>query len=215
MSERRIPETLLDDATDILRDAYHDTLDIGGPNFRVMAEKVLRALPAAESVPEGMVLVPKEPTNEMLRAAVDMPEHMAADAAWPFCKNLYRTMIAAAPYMAVAESGWRTMDSAPKDGTRVIVSDGGYVGQGWFHPVEEAWLDCDGIVPTLWQPLPAPPGAAAPAEPVDLNEVVLIDALDRYAFERWATDGVLTVEKAMIAAREAVRCALSRQGEGE
>ncbi len=42
--------------------------------------------------------------------------------------------------------------------TPVIVTDGLSVfGAGWWHPREEAWLDCDGITPTHWMPLPDPP----------------------------------------------------------
>lgn len=59
--------------------------------------------------------------------------------------------------------GWRTMDSAPKDGTEIIVGGKGYAyGAMWLN---DDWfvMDSDGSVtelvepPTHWQPLPEAP----------------------------------------------------------
>lgn len=73
---------------------------------------------------------------------------------------------AAPPLARVAEVGWRSIESAPKDGTRVLVVDGGAVGEAWFDSdygwywEHTHWTDAVGpgsIMPTHWMPLPSPP----------------------------------------------------------
>ncbi len=63
-------------------------------------------------------------------------------------------------------AGWRPIESAPVDGTSVIVSNGAAVGEarfwggsGWFWEGSSPTDAHDGAVfhPTHWQPLPAPP----------------------------------------------------------
>lgn len=79
---------------------------------------------------------------------------------------------------------WRTIDSAPKDGTAVLVyfarlnfgADLGrlrnhveHVALGWYedgtwyeagtaHDMFESWREAEQL-PTHWMPLPAPPGS--------------------------------------------------------
>lgn len=73
-------------------------------------------------------------------------------------------------------SGWQTMDSAPKDGTAVIVWNGFFTGEAYFLEDETGgdWFwanthpnDFDGGVDvrppaTHWQPFPAPPEGEKP-----------------------------------------------------
>lgn len=75
--------------------------------------------------------------------------------------------------------GWRDMDSAPKDGTRVLIS--GWTGRGDQRWVTAAmfsaerdywWSDHESWrmhPPTHWMPLPAPPAATA-SSPDDREE---------------------------------------------
>jgi hypothetical protein len=77
-----------------------------------------------------------------------------------------------------AESGWRSIESAPKDGTNVLLSDGVKVSQGgWLSEVDQGadyegqgviatgWWTVDGdMTPTLWQSLP-PVVQTRPEEP--------------------------------------------------
>jgi hypothetical protein len=84
---------------------------------------------------------------------------------------------------AGAEGGWQTMETAPKDGTRVLLTDGRFLTAGhyaavprfnmaarWWtdNPVAFREEDEQGVnydhffdewvrEPTHWQPLPAPP----------------------------------------------------------
>ncbi len=62
---------------------------------------------------------------------------------------------------------WQPMDSAPKDGTHILVGE--YGKDAGFHAVqslfwEGRWLAFPGmkeeIYPTDWQPLPEPPEAS-------------------------------------------------------
>lgn len=76
-------------------------------------------------------------------------------------------------------SEWQPIETAPKDGTRIIMTNGAWVDFGWFsHSVwlgpraaKGAWVGddprdgrgaLDGIhEPTHWMPLPAPPSTKA------------------------------------------------------
>jgi hypothetical protein len=63
----------------------------------------------------------------------------------------------------VEQNQWRDIESAPKDGTEVVVLIGAKdVRLGWFFApssTTRAWLDQRGdvIKPTHWLPLPTPP----------------------------------------------------------
>lgn len=73
-----------------------------------------------------------------------------------------------------AERGWRTIESAPKDGTKMLLNHGGLVCRGWweaqkYHKKPRPYWDSDrgfmGVQwhrdhqPTHWMPLPTPPAA--------------------------------------------------------
>ena len=73
----------------------------------------------------------------------------------------------------IAGDGWRTMDSAPRDGTRIILAWGGVSVVGYYldnsktsHPWQGWQVPSMEPTPrgrvTHWQPLPAPPATAAP-----------------------------------------------------
>lgn len=95
-------------------------------------------------------------------------------------------ILAAGPGDAVApKPGWLPIETAPKDGTHIILSNGATVAEGWWEYQEpyirekrdidgryidqeesdgfDGWLDCQGGMqpdPTQWMPLPAAqPGA--------------------------------------------------------
>lgn len=88
--------------------------------------------------------------------------------------------IAATPPAPI--EGWRPIETAPKDGTQIILTNGKTVAQGWWEHQEpfvrekrgsagvyldqqehdgfDDWLDCEGGMlpnPTHWMPLPAAP----------------------------------------------------------
>ncbi len=93
------------------------------------ARAALRTRPAVD---EGMVLVPREPTREMLDAGRSAPHDLVlrdsiSSNERAQMANSYRAMIAAAPTASPVQpggetgDGWRTIDTAPKDGTPFIV----------------------------------------------------------------------------------------------
>lgn len=60
---------------------------------------------------------------------------------------------------------WQTIDSAPRDGTPVLIRQGFAVSTAlwrdvykhkWVIPTDEGWLECTWIIPTHWSPLPGP-----------------------------------------------------------
>lgn len=88
------------------------------------------------------------------------------------------------PADPVLAAGWRSIETAPKDGTNVILTNGDTVAQGWWadepgyireHRDSDGvylgqdesdgfmgWMDCDGGMqpdPTHWMPLPMRPYA--------------------------------------------------------
>lgn len=110
-------------------------------------------------------LVPKEPTEEM---------HGAANREWDGrmsarSRGVWKAMLAAAP--TPPQSNWQSIDSAPKDGTHVLVALDEIVGEaqyyiedgreheGWYWN-DQHWTDAVGgepFQPTHWMPLPPPP----------------------------------------------------------
>jgi hypothetical protein len=66
-------------------------------------------------------------------------------------------------------SDWQPIDTAPKDGTRVLLYDrfcrepehARFVGVWWGQGMPPRWVSCPGAFskrPTHWRPLPEPPG---------------------------------------------------------
>lgn len=108
-------------------------------------EAALASSPGAGwRTPEGWVLVPSEPTPEM-KASGEAQDWMAFETTDLYAAKVYRAMLAAAPQPPRTD-GWRTMDSAPKDGT-VVVLCGTYAGG-------EKWMET-GCFDTLLPHAPA------------------------------------------------------------
>ena len=59
--------------------------------------------------------------------------------------------------------GWQPIESAPKDGSMMLISvgDRGGVGESWFSRSDDKWYWASGdaaqSTPTHWMPLPSPP----------------------------------------------------------
>lgn len=58
-----------------------------------------------------------------------------------------------------AAQAWRPIETAPKDGTRILAYGGWGIAIIWWSSWLE-WYDGEGahLEPTHWQPLPSPPG---------------------------------------------------------
>ena len=65
-----------------------------------------------------------------------------------------------------AEGGWQPIETAPKDGSTILYSAGGWVCAGCWHIREEQWREHNNFpsdswgtedYPTHWMPLPSPP----------------------------------------------------------
>lgn len=166
-----------------------DTLiQIVESDLRAILEDHLSALsqPPAVAVPEGMMLVPVEPTPTM---ADEGREHLPCTPGGvtnATAANVYAAMVSAAPPAPQAEA-WRDIASAPRDRTDIIVAvpsdarGAPIIGTAYFDPDAPdggSWWWCgtsrqdyfdssiedgnDGP-PTHWQPLPAPPQGAEKA----------------------------------------------------
>ena len=71
-----------------------------------------------------------------------------------------------------AAPGWQPIETAPKDGTRLILgfalAESSWVGEGYYHVGDCNWYEAntdptdswsDSCSPTHWRPLPAPPAS--------------------------------------------------------
>jgi hypothetical protein len=110
-------------------------------------------------------LAPIEPTDEM--ASIGLLHVMNDDAT---IVDVWGAMLSAAP---AAPSGWLPIESAPKDGSYILLAMGGEVSRGRYDSGRHAkptlpYFTCDiaflmGIKwarenqPCVWHPLPQPP----------------------------------------------------------
>ena len=89
---------------------------------------------------------------------------------WDTCngKDHYRKDARAAvtAYIAEAGDGWRDIETAPKDGTKILLWPGYLMGgdpmTGWWARLARKWVSAGEpfeVAPTHWRPLPAPPAA--------------------------------------------------------
>jgi hypothetical protein len=110
--------------------------------------------------PSEWVMVPREPTEAMIEAYCTKL-HELGFTSWVNFSTLWPIMIAASP-SPVSGGGWRTMESAPRDGTVVLLWAAHWRSPetGWTFG-DDSWQDCpkDSYVrpPTHWMPLPALP----------------------------------------------------------
>lgn len=85
-----------DEAVQVAMDAYWKNIDTKHPNPREAVKDAITAAlpylsaPCAVEVPEGWQLVPKDPTFEMAKAAIDLDPKSDLDAK-------YKAMLSAAP----------------------------------------------------------------------------------------------------------------------
>lgn len=176
--------------------AIGTALEIG----RIRAEHSQQAARIAEleaeraaGVPDGFVLVPVEPTPEMVAAFKHRFQH---GSIWR--ERLHaaiNAMLAAATTAPLAAgAGWMPIETAPRDGTAVLLAAPGRVTVGEWHPeqwptaseyhgstgeylgqyetgecIPAAWYSWDGGFteddpPTGWMPLPAAPTATTPGD---------------------------------------------------
>lgn len=123
--------------------------------------------------PPGYVMVPKEPTDEMIAAAMNCDD-VRFNSDESFCVqfgNIYEAMLAAAPTgIPMNSSAWIPVsERMPEPNKFVLVSNGVWVGQGLYDDSEhlesdEHWQDEHRefinvlhYPVTHWMPLPNPP----------------------------------------------------------
>ncbi len=74
--------------------------------------------------------------------------------------QLHKDELAAAR-ARLAVPAWQPIETAPKDGSQVLVWDDGAMFISWWNEEEHAWIDNGPVQPppTHWMPLPPPPAA--------------------------------------------------------
>lgn len=118
-------------------------------------------------IPEGYVMVPKEPTDEMIAAAMNC-EDVLFNGDDSFCVqfgNIYEAMLAAAPQSPGSEPAtvpdkWIPVsEQPPRIGARVLISDierSGVYEALRFDGNRFNHFGCE-IIANYWMPLPAAP----------------------------------------------------------
>ncbi|MCX0005653.1 DUF551 domain-containing protein [Salmonella enterica] len=138
------------------------------------------AAPPAPVVPDGYALVPVEPTDEMIAAAMNC-EDVLFNSDESFCVqfgNIYEAMLAAAPKpqnapqnipagkSTVTPDGWISCSERMPDNDEskpIAIFTGKCLGQGMFVATYDDdgffdyWEGMEIIGVTHWMPLPAPP----------------------------------------------------------
>ncbi|EAM6223558.1 DUF551 domain-containing protein [Salmonella enterica] len=145
-----------------------------------ISPKPLYAAPPAPVVPDGYALVPVEPTDEMIAAAMNC-EDVLFNSDESFCVqfgNIYEAMLAAAPKpqnapqnipagkSTVTPDGWISCSERMPDNDEskpIAIFTGKCLGQGMFVATYDDdgffdyWEGMEIIGVTHWMPLPAPP----------------------------------------------------------
>ena len=136
----------------------------------VLAEQIAGILSGSlvthPSPPEGMVA-----TDAMIEAGKKMLHNSNGRGAREKVERIFNAMIAlAAPPTAQAE-GWRPIETAPKDGKRILVHPAIEVADAWskahWSAQNECWIvggSPSGVLHTAWHPLPPPPTSAEGVE---------------------------------------------------
>lgn len=73
------------------------------------------------------------------------------------------------PLQGEPAASWQPIETAPTDGTPVIVHDEGATFIAWFSVEDDAWIDNGPVLPppSHWMPLPPDPaGEASPSRPM-------------------------------------------------
>jgi len=112
-------------------------------------------LQAADALAEALRPLATAPLGEWADHA---PDNTNIEGVSLTLGDLRRARTAMAEYEAEPK-GWRTMDSAPKDGTRILVLDSGTIEIASYD-FNHWWVsgsDSDTAVPTHWMPLPPEP----------------------------------------------------------
>lgn len=153
-----------------------DRWRLGNPRAKI--EPLYTSPPVASPEPEGWVLVPMEPTFEMAKAAIHLDPKSDLDAK-------YRAMLSARPTPPCdgrAEAlEWQPIETAPKDGTEILVTRHPMSMQvvvswreGMIGDFSTGWKGCRWrsdagrvIEPTHWMLLPHLPRALTQKDKAD------------------------------------------------
>lgn len=121
-----------------------------------------------------MGITPKEALDRLHHSDVSEAKRWGmSDETSDLCRDIVAERIAELE-AEVGRRRWRPMDTAPKDGTRILLGKKGFVdaaewqaeARGWVqnnHP-DSGWPDQIFYDPEGWMPLPEPPSALPLAE---------------------------------------------------
>ena len=92
-----------------------------------------------------------------LRQLAGSPDGSITHAALANAANALEAAIAATP----PASPWQPIDTAPRDGSRILLYDRGVIVEGYYVGAPCFWVIVDryddSCLPTHWMPLPEPP----------------------------------------------------------
>lgn len=109
-------------------------------------------------------------TDDELSALTGVYGERGYGAHWQHAPLIRRALAELRSHRTAQRGEWRSMDSAPKDGTRVLLSNGDWVAEGAYHTWEAddkthgLWKPANALRfpinkfnPVRWMPLPTPP----------------------------------------------------------
>lgn len=159
----------------------HDGFTYDHPTVQSMysgwqARAAIEADRASRDVPAGWRLVPCDPTSEMWKAAnkVDDDAFAGGSMHGADIELVWNAMLAAAPQpQPVQPSPWQPIDTAPKDGTAILLKMDGSdcPNSARYFDQDDKWrLVWDDYIvtradyPLHWMPLQPPPAEQAKEE---------------------------------------------------
>lgn len=151
------------DALDISQSLQESAKSNHHPKTLAAYERVSAALAALRSMPQGEPVATIRYERGTPGKENDMPKVVSCN--W-LPDGVYSVYATPPPAPVLLSDAWQPIETAPKDGTAILVSEGRFIHCVEWNDEYEWWAVDDnklgpfrlrGTAPTHWMPLPPPP----------------------------------------------------------